>query len=63
MDDDTRIAEQLNRVEDGAGMDHKTFDAFRKLVYNKSGINLGEHKQALVCARGKTYADARSERL
>lgn len=32
-------------------MDTKTFDSFRDLVYDKSGINLGDHKQALVSAR------------
>lgn len=51
MDENSRTAEQMGRVEDGGCMDAKTFDAFRKLVYNKSGINLGEQKQALVCAR------------
>ncbi len=32
-------------------MDMKTFDAFRKLIYDKSGITLGEGKEALVSAR------------
>lgn len=32
-------------------MDPKTFDAFRKLVYAKSGISLGPQKEALVSAR------------
>jgi chemotaxis protein methyltransferase CheR len=32
-------------------MDNPTFNKFRTLVYEKSGINLGDHKQALVCAR------------
>jgi len=32
-------------------MDRHTFDKFRTLVYEKSGINLGEKKEALVCAR------------
>jgi chemotaxis protein methyltransferase CheR len=32
-------------------MDTHTFNKFRRLVYEKSGINLGEKKEALVCAR------------
>ena len=32
-------------------MDRHTFNKFRGLVYEKSGINLGEKKEALVCAR------------
>jgi len=32
-------------------MDHATFDRFRKIVYENSGIALGEGKEALVCAR------------
>jgi len=32
-------------------MNRHTFDNFRRLVYEKSGINLGEKKEALVCAR------------
>jgi len=32
-------------------MDMKTFDTFRKLIYDKSGITLGEGKEALVSAR------------
>ena len=32
-------------------MDRKVFDAFRALVYERSGITLGENKEALVSAR------------
>lgn len=32
-------------------MDKRTFDEIRRLVYQKSGITLGEHKEALVIAR------------
>ena len=32
-------------------MDKRTFDVFRKLIYDKSGITLGEGKEALVSAR------------
>jgi len=32
-------------------MDRRTFDTFRKLIYDKSGITLGEGKEALVSAR------------
>jgi chemotaxis protein methyltransferase CheR len=32
-------------------MDQNTFDEFRKLVYDKAGIALGEKKEALVAAR------------
>ncbi|MDR0307230.1 MAG: methyltransferase domain-containing protein [Chitinispirillales bacterium] len=32
-------------------MEKRTFDAFRKLIYDKSGITLGEGKEALVSAR------------
>jgi len=32
-------------------MDKKTFDAFRTLIYDKSGITLNEGKEALVTAR------------
>lgn len=32
-------------------MDKKTFEKFRKIVYEKSGISLGERKEALVAAR------------
>ena len=32
-------------------MDRHTFNKFRQLIYDKSGINLGEKKEALVCAR------------
>lgn len=32
-------------------MDKKTFNAFRDLIYDKSGITLGEGKEALVSAR------------
>jgi chemotaxis protein methyltransferase CheR len=32
-------------------MDTQTFNKFRDLVYEKSGISLGQNKQALVCAR------------
>ena len=32
-------------------MDRNTFNKFRRLVYEKSGINLSESKEALVCAR------------
>jgi chemotaxis protein methyltransferase CheR len=32
-------------------MDRKIFDQLRKLVYEKSGISLGDHKEALVTAR------------
>ncbi len=32
-------------------MDKKTFDKFREIVYEKSGISLGERKEALVAAR------------
>lgn len=32
-------------------MDRKTFDKFRKLIYEQSGISLGPHKEALVSAR------------
>ncbi len=32
-------------------MDTHTFDKFRRLVNDKSGIALGEKKEALVCAR------------
>ena len=32
-------------------MDPKVFNAFRKLIYDKSGINLNEGKIALVSAR------------
>ncbi|MCE5271432.1 protein-glutamate O-methyltransferase [bacterium] len=51
MDEMENLADQISQVGEGGNMDHKTFDAFRTLVYKKSGINLGEHKQALVCAR------------
>jgi len=32
-------------------MDRVTFNKFREIVYNKSGIALGEGKEALVCSR------------
>jgi chemotaxis protein methyltransferase CheR len=32
-------------------MDRRTFDTFRQLIYDKSGISLGEGKEALVSAR------------
>lgn len=32
-------------------MDKKVFDSFRRIVYEKSGIALGDHKEALVSAR------------
>jgi len=32
-------------------MDRRTFDTFRQLIYDKSGITLGEGKEALVSAR------------
>ncbi|MBI5095377.1 MAG: methyltransferase domain-containing protein [Candidatus Hydrogenedentes bacterium] len=32
-------------------MDRRVFDAFRSLVYERSGITLGENKEALVSAR------------
>jgi chemotaxis protein methyltransferase CheR len=32
-------------------MDQRTFDIFRRLIYDKSGITLGEGKEALVSAR------------
>ncbi|MEA1996635.1 MAG: protein-glutamate O-methyltransferase [Gemmatimonadota bacterium] len=32
-------------------MDPKTFNALRSLVYEKSGISLGDNKKALVCSR------------
>ena len=32
-------------------MDKSTYNNFRKLVYEKSGISLGDNKEALVCAR------------
>ena len=32
-------------------MDTRTFNKFRKLIYEKSGIHLSDKKQALVCAR------------
>ncbi len=32
-------------------MDKRTFDTFRQLIYDKSGITLGEGKEALVSAR------------
>ncbi len=34
-----------------SGMDRATFDRFRKIVHEKSGISLGPGKEALVCAR------------
>ena len=32
-------------------MDRKTFDSYRKLIYDKCGISLGENKEALVNTR------------
>ena len=32
-------------------METKTFDAFRKIVYDKSGIAINDNKDALVAAR------------
>ena len=49
-----RKALRLYKSETKAGsviMDKRTFDALRKLIYDKSGITLGEGKEALVSAR------------
>lgn len=38
-------------ADDGQDLKPEDYERFRKLVYEKSGINLGEHKQQLVRAR------------
>lgn len=40
-----------SQIENGFKLDKKIFNQIRKLVYDQSGINLGEEKEALVRAR------------
>lgn len=51
MKEASGMPESMNPAIEDRVMDRRTFEAFRDLVYEKSGINLGDHKQALVCAR------------
>lgn len=39
------------KVGPTGSMDRRTFNEFRRIVYERSGINLGERKEALVCSR------------
>ncbi len=45
------MEEYLKEVGARMKMDRETFDRLRGLVYDKSGISLGEQKRELVCAR------------